>query len=154
MIATVLISLAALAFLPTWFENREASPETGYRIRFGIIENDTTGLYDVAVETRVIPLLTQETGFCFGYSIAPPDDRTYLTHEVIHMPAPPKHIDFQMPVVELDGGKIIRTPNIFRRDQMIYPFCFSRGDPLGTWRLEVFINDNMAKTFRFKVVRP
>ncbi|MEW5723613.1 MAG: hypothetical protein AB1896_10940 [Thermodesulfobacteriota bacterium] len=142
-----------LYLISNFYENKEAAEE-GYDIRFGIIAGDQSGLYDVVTETNSIPLLTQETGFCFGYSIDPPDDRTYLTREVIHLPAPPRHIDFQMPIETLEGGRVIRTPNIYRREQMIYPFCFSEGDPLGPWKLEIYINDELARAVRFQVVRP
>lgn len=153
MIVPTTICLAIL-LMAVFFESRKPPLPDSYDIRFGIIESDSDGAYDVAVETTSIPLLTQETGFCFGYAIDPPDGRAYLTHEVIHLPAPPRHIDFQMPIETIDGGRIIRTPNIHRRDHMIYPFCFSQGDPLGPWKLDIFINDEIARVVRFQVVEP
>ena len=152
MIVLTTVSLAVLMAVVI-FESRNPSQLDSYRIRFGIIETDNLGTYDVIKETLTIPLFTQDTGFCFGYSIDPPDERSYLTHEIIYLPAPPRHIDFQMPIETTDGGRIIRTPDIVRQDHMIYPFCFSEGDPLGPWRLEIFINNELARRVRFRVVR-
>ena len=84
----------------------------------------------------------------------PPDSRLYTTHEVIVLPARPRHLGFPELVENRDGGRVLVTPNILRQHQAVYPFCFSEGDPLGDWKLEVHINDKLARIFRFKVIQP
>ena len=70
---------------------------------------DGTGQFDVSIETTRIPLLYRDTGFCFGYSIDPPFRQVYTTYEIIYLPAPPKHIDFPLPIEKKHGGRIIKN---------------------------------------------
>ena len=37
---------------------------------------------------------------------------------------------------------------------MIYPYSFSEGDPLGNWKLEIFINNEIARVVGFRWCRP
>ena len=151
-VTSVLVILAILALLAV-FEHQRPRLDQEFTIRFGIIE-EAEGYFDVTRETNRIPLLLQDTGFCFGYAIEPPDARIYSTHELMVLPAPPKHLGFPELVEKREGGRILRTASVWRQYQMVYPFCFSEGDPLGPWRLEVYIDDQLARTFRFEVVRP
>ena len=149
LISLCLAALLALAF----FESKEAVNREGYEIRFGIIEEDQAGEYDIFYETTTIPLIYQETGFIWGYSIYPPDRKAYTTYEVLSLPAPPKHIEFSVPIEKMDGGRIIRTGGVERRDHSISIFRFSYGDPLGQWKLQVYVNEELIRTIRFRVVR-
>ncbi|MEW6263118.1 MAG: hypothetical protein AB1641_08555 [Thermodesulfobacteriota bacterium] len=149
---TALIIIAAGAFA-VFFEGWRKKEPPGFDIRFGIIEADGSGAWDVARETTVIPLLLKETGFCFGYSISPPDNSLYTTREVLSLPAPPRHIEFAVPVEKREGGRVLITPDLIRQDRTVYPYSFSEGDPLGPWKLEIYINDQPARTIRFQVIR-
>ena len=140
--------------LAGWFESRERAPDKDFDIRFGIIEEDDQGFFDVVLETTTIPLLFRETGFSFGYAVNPKQEMPYTTHEVLHLPSPPRHIDFPLPIEKKEGGRIIVTPMILRREPVVYPYSFSVGDPLGAWKLDIYINDRLARSIRFQVVRP
>ena len=134
-----------------WFEKKEVRSDPEFQIRFGIIEKDSAGYYDVSRETTRIPFIYQSSGFHWGYSVTPPDERLYTTSEVISMPSPPKLIDFPLPISTQDGGRIIITPNIPRQDQMVHFYGFSEGDPLGWWKLQIIINGRVVRTVRFEV---
>ncbi len=151
---TSVLALLVILALAAMFEHQRPRLDQEFDIRFGIIEPADGGYFDVTRETVRIPLWLQDSGFCFGYAIEPPDARIYATHEVIVLPSPPRHLGFPELVEKREGGRILRTANVWRQYQMIYPFCFSEGDPLGPWKLEVYIDDRLARTFRFEVVRP
>lgn len=151
---TVLFNYFSKFIMTGFIGSNEDSIERQYDIRFGVIEADSEGFLDVTHETEAIPLLLQNTGFSFGYLITPPDDRIYTTHEVLYLPAAPRFIDFNMPVEQKADGRIIKTPNIIRQKSTIYPYSFSTGDPVGPWKLDIHINDELYKTIRFMVYRP
>ena len=148
--AVILFLLLFLLF----FENREGAVRSEYQIRFGIVEEVADGEYDVCVETRSIPLFVEDTGFIWGYTVGPPDENYYTTSEVLYLPSPPKRIEFSVPIEKKEGGRIIRTASMPRRYQSISVFRFSEGDPLGDWRLQVYVNDLLVGNIRFTVVRP
>ena len=61
---------------------------------------------------------------------------------------------FPEPVEIIDGGRVIRQPQELMQEPLVNFFRFSRGDPLGDWKLQVFVNDACARSIRFKVVTP
>lgn len=148
--------IGALAALPLFirFDSYREAANNLYDVRFGIIGTDVEGDHDVIRETTVIPLYLQTTGFYWGYSIQPPDERPYTTSEVMTMPRRPRFIDFPVPVETSSDGRIIRTPNVQRQYFVAHSYGFSEGDPLGDWKLQIYINDRLSRTVRFLVAPP
>jgi hypothetical protein len=123
------------------------------QIRFGIIATKQAGQpYMLTQETLVIPLRLKATGFRWGYEILIENSTEYRHRAVFHLPAPPVNI-----TGGLEGSKdsptIVNTPESKGRGRTIEPFHFDAGDPLGEWKIEIFINDRLTRTFKFQVVK-
>ena len=134
------------------FEGSRKTTAQGYIVRFGIVEEESDGDYRVIRETTVIPLLLRETGFTWGYSVTAPDEAPFAVHEILYMPSPPRNIEFSVPVDQRDGGRTIVTSAMIHQRYSVNYFRFDQGDPLGSWKLGIYVNDLPVKTIRFSVV--
>ena len=134
------------------FEGRRKSSAKGFIIKFGIVEEERDGNYHVARETTTIPLLLRQTGFTWGYSVTAPDEEPFAVHEILYMPAPPKNIEFSVPIDQRDGGRTIITSALMHQGYSVNFFRFDQGDPLGIWKLGVYVNELPVRTIRFSVV--
>jgi hypothetical protein len=134
------------------FEGSRKSRAKGYNVKFGIVEEEPDGYYHVARETTVIPLLFRETGFTWGYSVTASDETPFAVHEVLYMPAPPKNIEFSVPIDQRDGGRTIVTSALVHQGYSVNFFRFDQGDPPGIWKLGIYVNDRPVRNIRFSVV--
>jgi hypothetical protein len=92
---------------------------------------------------------TRRPGWCF--LVDPPTDETYEVYSVTYLPAQPTqlHGDFAGQSEASSGLKSVAS-----RVAGIRPFCFDfdSGDPLGDYRVEVFINGERHSELRMEVV--
>jgi len=88
-------------------------------------------------------------GWCF--LVDPPDQKTYEVYSVTYLPSRPKQLtgDFARQS-EPSAGLRSATSRV----DGIRPFCFNfdPGDPLGEYRIEVFINGARHSGLRMQVV--
>lgn len=88
-----------------------------------------------------VPPILGKTSLCLGlrFLVDPPDDEPYEVYSVAYLPGHPKQLtgDFAGQS-EASAGLKSRTSQV----DGIRPFCFDfhPGDPLGEYRVEVFIN--------------
>ena len=106
-------------------------------------------------ETRTITMdPSRRPGWCF--LVDPPNDEPYDVCSVHYLPRAPRSLtgDFKG-TPAADATTAIRTR--VQRVDGIRPFCFDfhQGDPLGEYRVEVFINNGTLKTtLTVEVVAP
>jgi hypothetical protein len=149
-----LFAIFTIALLLLSFEDKSRLLTPEYQVRFGIIREDKAGRFDIPEETGVVPLITEDTAFTWGYMVIPPNLEPYATSELLVMPAPPKRVEFSVPIEQSDQGRIIKTTDMARQDVCISFFRFNDGDPLGQWRLIVYVNGEAAREVSFRVVPP
>jgi hypothetical protein len=92
---------------------------------------------------------TRRPGWCF--LVDPPNDQTYEVYSVTYLPGQPSKLtgDFARQS-EASAGLRSATSRV----DGIRPFCFDfdPGDPLGEYRVEVFINGVRQSEVRMQVV--
>jgi hypothetical protein len=148
LLACLLLLVAVRAFC-------DPAPDA-FKIRFGIIEDDPkTGAPQIR-ETTTIPMKLESTGFRFGFAIETPDKGAYSFRFVTQLPSAPERLSGGL--AEKNPGKPTATVNSptlqIPRGGGLLPLTFDPGDPLGKWKIELFIEGQPAKTIEFTVVRP
>jgi hypothetical protein len=105
-------------------------------------------------ETRTISAdPSRRPGWCF--IVDPPTDAPYEVYSIHYLPLAPDSL-----TGEFAGAKPHSAVNglktEIKRADGIRPFCFDfhAGDPLGEYRVEVFIDGSLKTTLRLEVVAP
>jgi hypothetical protein len=143
-----LILALALTMLP-WAMGAEDTA----RIRFGIFAAKQAGKpNELATETLTIPLKLAATGFRWGYDVSPSDASQYTHRAVVYLPRPPAAVTGSLQASQ-DSPTIVKTPTYRAKGRDDYAFTFDGGDPLGEWKIEIFVNDRLTRTFKFQVVK-
>lgn len=120
-------------------------------VRFGIlraVESD----YEIAEDTTRIPMRFKKTGFRFGISFENPTCAEIAWYEVIHLPGEMKATSGALKRLEprLLKGDIQQS----RQPYIVDQFWFDKGDPLGTHRLDLYVNNRLEFSVEFDVVKP
>jgi hypothetical protein len=138
-----------------------AQSQDNYQIYFGTIEAPAAGPDGIGCvwslkETSVIPRKYKDSGFRYGIQITSTDGKPFHYRTAVELPSPPKTVsgDFSLDN-SINSGPTV-TSNTYEIDgrTTVIPLWFDEGDPLGTYRLKVFVNDRLLKTFEFTVVDP
>jgi len=152
-----LIACLIVVGLAVSFSSRGEGDAPPYRVRFGILEIDSSGkARRLKEETSIIPLKLRETGFRFGLEIVPPDTKPFKFQLITYPPSAPKIItgSFQKtdskvapaaitsPVYEANGGG--KSP--------LVPLWFDAGDPIGNWKIKISVEGRLTATVEFAVV--
>lgn len=131
----------------------DASERRQFVIKAGIMEPADSGR-DRLRETRTISAdPSRRPGWCF--LVDPPTDAPYEVYSITYLPLPPDRLtgDFkdEQPDRAVSGLK-----TAIERVDGIRPFCFDfhAGDPLGEYRVEVFVDGALETTLRLQVVAP
>lgn len=117
--------------------------------RFGIVKPISEGVFEFVAETTCIPRRLKDTGFRFGVGFDNPRGEAIEWYEIVHLPSDLQQLsgDFQR-----TSKNTLRT-NTLRSDQVsvVDEFWFDQGDPTGTHKLEVFVNDARRYSVEFEV---
>lgn len=141
--------LALLLLLQASFIRADDGP--GFLVKVGVMERSDAAR-DVLRETKRIMMdPSRRPGWCF--LVDPPNSHTYEVYSVHYLPQKPQELtgDFDGKALALavDGIKTAST-----QGTGIRPFCFDfdSGDPLGEYRVEVFIDGELTSTLSLEVV--
>jgi len=115
-----------------------SEPErSDFLIKVGTMERARPGV-DRLHETRTVTMdPARRPGWCF--LVDPPDDQPYEVYSVTHLPDQPDHLTGDFVGQSHTAAGLKSAPS---RTDGIRPFCFDfdPGDPVGEYRVEVFIN--------------
>jgi hypothetical protein len=144
----VLVGTVALIAATGCSERADEPERTGFLVKAGIME-PVNARGDRLHETQRITMdPSRRPGWCF--LVDPPDDQTYEVYSVTHLPGEPRQLtgDFAGQPESSTGLK-----SAVSRVDGIRPFCFDfdPGDPLGEYRVEVFINGALHSELRMQV---
>jgi hypothetical protein len=126
-----------------------------FQIPFGIFAPQAPGRpARLAEETLTIPLRFRESGFRWGFAIIPPSPGEYTWRAVFHLPQPPQSVGSVGHIVKRSNVSptLAEIPVRHETEGTAFVMNFDKGDPLGLWKIEVFINDKLARTISFQVV--
>lgn len=128
-------------------------PVQGGSIRFGVLDKQPNGTWTLAHETRTIPLRLRETGFAFGYIYQPSHQDEYTIHDVSYMPAKPVTLGGEIAIHAIESAtQGLRTPEYTMRGEHWMEYWFDEGDPLGDYRIDVFVDGRRLDSIRFTVI--
>ncbi len=148
----LLLLVSSLAAGPL---SHAADAQPTHRLRFGIVRADTAlNKYVLAEETADLPRRFKDTGFRWGFDITPADAAApYVCQYVFHLPAPPDQVtgdlaevNPQKPSTTVTSAKIKVLGGVLTR-----ALWFDPGDPVGEWTVEVFLNERLFRTIKFRV---
>jgi hypothetical protein len=144
---SLLTLLLALTVLP--WANATDGPG---QFKFGIFAPEVHGQADkIASETLTLPYKFKETGFRWGIEYTPADSTEYALRIVIYLPSPPATISGTLEGSQ-DSTTIVKTRELKQTGRSTRSFYFEQGDPMGEWKIEVFVDGKLARTFKFQVV--
>jgi hypothetical protein len=126
-------------------------------LRFGLMEPDESGEYYVSTETTHIPLCPSEyePEFRFGYTLEFLDGRVFSSYFVLSLPAPPKVIGGSLVEATRSGdGRVLTSAPMFYQERSVEAFAFNESDPLGRWKVDIYVEDTLLRSIRFTVVSP
>lgn len=127
---------------------------TTFDVRFGILGEDN-GSRVLKRETTSIPFITREKGQAFGAVISPSDESSYRFHTVIYLPASPAKLTGdigRVPPAQATEG--IRSAPKTTRGKTFVEMWFDEGDPVGRYKVEIYVNDALLRAIEFDTVAP
>jgi hypothetical protein len=149
----VTASLLTIGLAPLARGSDDAAAHRDFVIKAGVMEPaDAHG--DRLRETQTISAdPRRRPGWCF--IVDPPSDAPYEIYSVHHLPSPPDKLTGDFSGAKPDSGASGLKTAVKRTDG-IRPFCFdfNDGDPLGEYKVEIFIDGSLKTTLRLQVVAP
>lgn len=126
-----------ILLLSTFITHAQAAELELKNFRFGILQLQQNGDYELKTETTHIPKRLKSTGFRFGFSFDNPRNTFLEYHLVIHAPAQ---------VTQITGGlqhsaqdTLVGEPTYSREKHIVDQIWFDQDDPLGQYRIEVYV---------------
>jgi len=88
-----------------------------------------------------------------GFVIYPSSDQPYEVYSVHHLPELPADLGSSGTLTLTDDGGI-RTDTDKAQGPRVFSFGFDEGDPLGTYKIDVYVNDRLVESASIQVVEP
>jgi hypothetical protein len=127
-----------------------AAQETkSYDFQFGVLGDGPGGTVIVQEETNTLPLLLENSGFRFGYTLRESSGAPFLLKTIFWLPDEPRVI----------LGSLIRVNDTIVSPPQMYhgyaaeTFYFNDGDPPGDWQMEVYIDGRLFQIVEFQVIK-
>ena len=118
-----------------------------YSVQFGELRGAD---HQTLVPMSNIKLCDKSTGYRFGYKIVPPGSGSYEYSAIIYLPAPPAQMEPKNSVIS-EGGKQIKTAAKNVIGPSVDAFGFDKGDPSGSWKIDVVVQNSVVATIKFDV---
>lgn len=124
-----------------------------YVINFGLLGKSDKGVF-IEKKTNEIPYVTRERGQIFGITIQPIIENSYEFYLVLYLPGIPKKLSGEaLSSAVSEDGKIFRSPVHKVIGMSAYPMWLDEGDPVGKYKAEIYVNDELVKTIEYEVVK-
>ena len=123
--------------------------EEKFRIDFGLLGQNENEMY-VESRTNIIPYVVGRESQSFGIVITPVVEQKYSTYTVITFPQLTQ-INMEDKTKESTVDKVT-TPIENVSGAFVHYYWLENGDPLGVYKVEVYINNKKLKTIEFEVV--
>ena len=125
----------------------------GYRILFGVMSHGLDNRYHVYAETTQIHRLADRL-YAHGFEVARRDGNRFLANYEIRFPEPMKTIPEEMRKTHniKEGGRVIESLPQLYMGIYAQPFFFSPDDPLGTYQLTVYVDNEVARVINYDVI--
>lgn len=148
-----LLKLSMVVFLVIVLQSCQALA-SDFNIKFGLIKKDTAGKYYVSEETTTLPLRHKDDNpdFRFGYSVKSQAESSFTSYFVMHFPTmPQQYTGVMKDAAKNTDTKTVQSPVKTSSGSFTYWMRFDRGDPPGQYKIDIWINDKLARTIDFTV---
>jgi hypothetical protein len=120
-----------------------------YTVTFGeVIGGSTAPAPKTIAQTTNLKMCLEP--YRFGYQVTPNVSGPYQLKMILHLPTAAKTVG--VGIQALNYGHDLATDEGTKSGAFLQDFNFSEGDPLGTWSMDVIINNVIASTVSFNVV--
>ena len=126
-----------------------ATGATEYSVRFGELVPPAN---KILVPTRTIKLCEHATGYEYQLEILTQNHGSFDYYIIQTLPAPPAILSPEDKVTVTENGQKIRTEPQHAQGSVAEAFWIDKGDPIGAYRIEVFVNDKLLDTIDYQVV--
>jgi hypothetical protein len=128
------------------------SQDEKFNVSFGVIE-EINGYSSIEHEANIIEYIPKSEGHRFGFIITAKDKHPFKYHTLSYLPATPNRFSGTLSETSADhflsGAKSIEET---ATNSVVLPFWFDEGDPLGVYKIDLYINDVKFKSVEFTVV--
>src|SRR5690606_13104373 len=124
---------------------QEIHPST--KLKFGILSESATDRPRVMTETRVIPIRVNTERPYFGFEVARTDEAPYRLQTIAYLPDLPSSVMGDLVGLPEDYKAGIPSQAIVYKGDVTMGYRFDEGDPLGRYRIVVYINGAETETF-------
>ena len=125
-----------------------------FTFRLGILQGEK-GHYSIKKETDKITLIIRSKRFLYGLEISPPNNKQYHFYATAYFPDKPKKLSGAIENIPLDSNfNKVTTPAYDLKGKRIFPMGFDEGDPLGKYKIDLYINNELYKTIEYEVISP
>lgn len=123
-----------------------------YIFKFGMMSPDTAGNSQVFIETREIEKYV-DPAHMHGFTLKRKDGSQFYVYYVIRFPEPLKDLPegIEQYYQVLEGGKVLQSSEELKWE-ISRGFIFSKTDPVGTYQLEVYVDNELYRKIDYNVV--
>jgi hypothetical protein len=132
-----------------WLALMSSTWAAGYSVRFGEFQPPDSKLL---TPTNTIKLCERSTGYRYGLEIVPQGSEAYDFSWKMTLPAPPATLSYQGKIGSTEHGQVITSEPFHAQGRASYAFWIDKGDPTGTYRLEVSANNTLVGTIDYQIV--
>ena len=151
----LLFSLFCIFFICTKAHSFEE-----FSVSFGSLKI-INGKWAVVKETATIPFKLRATGYTHGFIVTPSSLKPYEIYAILYPPSEPKKVVFKHINPAKTNNRLIkkpltegiRSPKHKRKGSYHFPIWFDPGDPLGIYKIEVYINSKLYKVIEYEVIQ-
>ncbi len=123
-----------------------------FNVSFGVLK-DKNGYTLAGGETNTIEYIPKYEGYTFGFIITTKDETPFKYYTVSYLPASPGSLSGTLAEAapnQFSSG--IKSTEDTATNSVGIPFWFDEGDPLGAYKIDLYINDVKIKSVEFNVV--
>jgi len=125
-----------------------------YDVKFGILKIVDEVATSIAKETTEIDYITRDAGQYFGVVIIPTSSNEYTTTTVTYLPGVPLELTGSSKGEDPEKAPLgLKSPTYPAKGVTVHTMGLDPGDPIGTYKTEVFINGNLEKEISFEVAK-
>lgn len=132
-----------------WLASTSFTGAAEYSLRFGELVAPAN---KILVPTRTIKLCEHATGYEYQLEILAQNHGSFDYYFIQTLPGPPAILSPEDKITVTGNGQIIRTEPQRAQGSIAEAFWIDKGDPIGAYRLEVFVNDKLLDTIDYQVV--
>jgi hypothetical protein len=132
-----------------------APKDSGVDVKFGRVGILWEGSqpHQALIEETTLVSRDVDGETALGFAVYPSSDEPYEVYSIHHLPELPADLG-SSDTLTLTGDGRIRTDTEKAHGPRVFSFGFDEGDPVGTYKIDVYVNDRLVGSASIDVVEP